>query len=371
MKPEFQPITFRRQLITAGVGFSSLVFVAWFDWITGVNLHVGMFYLVPCAVAAWYGGRWPAYFLSVVAVVLWQQFSEPSKDYDLSLSIHSWKANTYLIYHPYVLWNVGVHLIYYPIIMEAVLFLKNTERRLEKMVDTRTAELRGQVIETQRAEGALRKLATQLSEAEGVERRRVAYDIHDSLSQMLGVLKLNLETALIESPTDSRQHERLVDTISVVDNLIRQTRELMFDLHPSMLDDLGLVPTLQGFADEFHRRTMADVTVSESGDRKPIPTPLASYLFRAIKELVNNSVKHGNAAEVVVAVHWIDGSLRVVVDDDGCGFDPGAKLGPNVRRGLGLASIDERMTSLGGKLKLDSQPGQGARAILETPLSVQ
>jgi signal transduction histidine kinase len=366
-----KPITFGRQLLATAVGLALLFFVAWLDWITGVNLHVGMLYLVPCAMAAWYAGRWPGYFLSVIAIALWQQFSEPGADYDVKQTILSSQANTHLVYHPYVLWNVGVHLIYYPMVMEVALFLKNTERRLEKMVDTRTAELRGQVIERERAEASLRKLATQLSEAEDVERRRVAYDIHDSLSQMLGVLKLNLESALVESPTDSRQHERLVDTISVVDNLIRQTRELMFDLHPAMLDDLGLVPTLQGFADEFHRRTMADVTVSESGDRKPIPTPLASYLFRAIKELVNNSVKHGNAAEVIVAVHWIDGCLRVVVDDDGCGFDPSAKLAVNVRRGLGLASIDERMTSLGGKLKLDSQPGQGVRAILETPISVK
>jgi signal transduction histidine kinase len=371
MKSDLHPISFRRQLLAAAVGIALLLFVGWFDWVTGVNLHVGMLYLVPVAIGAWYGGRWPGYFLVAIAIVLWQHFSEPASDYDGKVSIISWGAHTYLEYHPYVLWNVSVHLIYNPMVVEVVLYLKNTERRLERTVESRTAELRQQIAERERAEASLHKLATQLSEAEDVERRRIAYDIHDYLSQMLGVLKLNLETAIIESPIDSRQHERLADTISVVDNLIRQTRELMFDLHPAMLDDLGLVPTLQGFADEFHRRTMADVTVSETGDRKPISTPLASYLFRAIKELVNNSVKHGNAAEVIVAVHWIDGCVRVVVDDDGCGFDPTAKLAPHVRRGLGLASIGERMASLGGKLHLDSQPGQGARAILETPLSVK
>jgi signal transduction histidine kinase len=371
MKPDLNPITFRQQLLATAAGVALLVFVAWFDWVTGVNLHVGMLYLVPVAVGAWYGGRWPGYFLSVVAVALWQQFSEPETDFAGKISIISWGAHAQLAYHPYVLWNVSVHLIYNPLVVEVVLYLKNTERRLERTVESRTAELRLQIAERERAEAALHKLAKQLSEAEDVERRRIAYDIHDYLSQMLSVLKLNLQTAITESPVGSRQHERLADTISVVDNLIRQTRELMFDLHPAMLDDLGLVPTLQGFADEFHRRTMADVTVSESGDRKQISTPLASYLFRAIKELVNNSVKHGNAAEVIVAVHWIDGYLRVVVDDDGSGFDPKAKLAPHIRRGLGLASIGERMASLGGKLHLDSQPGQGARAILETPLSLE
>src|SRR5271154_3970237 len=110
MNPKVQPITFKRQLLATVAGFGLLCFVAWFDWITGVNLHVGMFYLVPCAVAAWYAGRWPGYFLSVIAVALWQQFSEPSADYNVKLSTVFGGANSHLVYHPFVLWNVGVHL---------------------------------------------------------------------------------------------------------------------------------------------------------------------------------------------------------------------------------------------------------------------
>jgi signal transduction histidine kinase len=188
---------------------------------------------------------------------------------------------------------------------------------------------------------------------------------------MLGVVKLNLETAVVESPTETRLHERLVDLVKITDSLIHQTRNMTFDLHPSMLEDLGLVSTLKTFADEFHRRTMAAVIVSEVGERRKIPNSLASYLFRATKELVSNSVKHGNAQEVLVTVHWTDTLIRIVADDDGRGFDTVAALAPGARRGLGLPGINERLTSLGGTLRLESQPGQGARIIMESPIAVQ
>ena len=168
-----------------------------------------------------------------------------------------------------------------------------------------------------RAEASLRKLAAQLSAAEDVERRKLAYDIHDALSQMLGLVKMNLETVVAETATDSRQFDRLCDVVKTVDDLIRQTREMTFDLHPSLLDHLGLIPTLNSFAQDYSKRTHAEVTVSEFGDRVELPASLLSYMFRAIKELVNNAVRHGNAKEIIVAIHWESGHMRTVIDDDG------------------------------------------------------
>lgn len=357
LKKPPQQTGFVRQAVFTALAVALLAVVVQLDRITGPNIHIGMLYLVPVGLLAWYAGRWPGYFISLIATAFWMQYSEPLSDYTAGV--------------PVLLWNLFVHLVYYPAVVEVLLKLRNMERRLEELVNARTAELRAEITERQRVEMSLRKLAIQLSEAEDGERRRIAYDLHDALSQMLSVVKLNLDMIISESGVNGRHYGRLSEIVKMVNELIHQTRDLTFNLHPTMLDDLGLVPTLKGFADEFHRRTMATLVVNELGDHRNLPSPLASYLFRAIKELVNNAVKHGKAREIIVTIHWLESEMRIVVDDDGGGFDTEQAMVPGVRRGLGLAGIDERLTSLGGRLRLESESGQGARAILEVPLTPQ
>jgi signal transduction histidine kinase len=357
MSTSCQASSFVRQIVIIGLGLAMLLSVVGIDFLSGPNIHVGFLYLVPICLAAWFGGRWPGYFLCLVATALWMNFSEPRSDYTAGV--------------PILLINIFLHLVYYPTAVEVSMKLRSMERRLEELVAARTIELRAEIAERQRGEVTLRKLAVQLSEAEDAERRRMAYDLHDALSQMLGVVKLNLDTSIAECAIDSRQFARLKEVVKMVDELIHQTRDLTFNLHPAMLDDLGLVPTLKGLSDEFHRRTMAVLSINEAGEPRSLQSSVASYLFRAIKELVNNSVKHGAAREIVVTVHWLESAMRIVVDDDGSGFDTEQAVVPNVRRGLGLAGIEERLTSLGGKLRLESQPGQGARIIMEIPLTSQ
>jgi signal transduction histidine kinase len=269
------------------------------------------------------------------------------------------------------IWNILIRLVLYVAIVEVLALLQDVERRLQLAVRQRTTELQAEVIERQRAEASLRKLGAQLSAAEDAERRRVAYDIHDALSQMLGLVKLNLETVVAETAIDTRQYSRLSDVVKMVGDLIRQTRDLTFDLHPAMLDHFGLVPTLQRFGEDFGRHTSAEVSVNELGSAAALPIALASYLFRAIKEIVNNSVKHGNAKQIVVTFHWNRDQLRIVTDDDGCGFDTTKATAPQARNGLGLAGIHERLNSLGGSLSLESQPGGGTRVMMEIPLDGQ
>ena len=359
------PYSARQRAVAFAGAMAVLAGVAALDWRLTPEVKLGPLYLLPVVLAAWFGGRWPGYVMSVAATIAWSvipRVSGPLSSGWLNL----------------VFGALGPRLVIYPAVVELLTLLQDAERRLRRAVAQRTAELREQVAERLRAESALRSLAAQLSAAEDAERRRVAHDIHDALSQMLGVVKLNLQTAVAELPIDSRPFERLSDVVGVVDDLIRQTRDLTFDLHPSTLDHFGLVPTLAEFAQQFGRRTTADVTVTEVGHRPDPPPALAvsSYLFRATKEVISNAVRHGNAAEVVVTVHWPDagptgraGQMRVVVDDDGGGFDPAAAMAPHARRGLGLAGIAERLAGLGGRLRLESQPGSGARVILEVPLA--
>jgi signal transduction histidine kinase len=258
-----------------------------------------------------------------------------------------------------VQWNLAMRLAFFS---GSVLLLsgwRNLERRLSTMVAQRTS--------------ALRNLAAQLSAAEDAERRKLAYDMHDALSQALSLIKINLDSAQLEADDPAARERRLATCGAMIDEVIKQTRTLMFDLHPAMLDDLGLVPTLQWYATDFAQRTRAELVVSEHGTRRPLAVATTNYLFRAVKELSGNAVRHGHAAEIIVAVHWEPAGVRLVVDDDGRGFDVGAARAPDARGGLGLAGIDERVSSMGGSLVVESKPGQGTRVIIEvpTPLKVE
>ena len=153
----------------------------------------------------------------------------------------------------------------------------------------------------------------------------------------------------------------------MVNELIDRSRTLTFDLHPAMLDHLGLVPTLRQYAEQFARRANLEVTISDDGAVQPLAPPLANYLFRSVKELLSNAARHGKARQIVVSVYWAVSSLRIIIDDDGDGFDSSALFASQTGKGLGLVGIRERLLSLGGKLWLESTVGQGTRVGLELP----
>jgi PAS domain S-box-containing protein len=225
----------------------------------------------------------------------------------------------------------------------------------------------GHFIERKRAVEDLHRLAAQLSAAEDAERRRLARDIHDSLGQGLSVVKMELEAALREAAGSPRLEAPLSRSLGVMTSLIEETRTLTFDLYPTMLDDLGLLPTLLSYVEQQAGGPLS-LSLSETGERRALAPAVVNYLFRSTKELVNNARKHARAAAVIITVHWRRSALRIMVADDGCGFDPAVALAPEHRRGLGLADLRERLRSLGGQLLLESRPGQGTQAILEVPV---
>jgi len=228
------PLT--RQLLVIAAAMLLLTILCWVDVATGPNVHLGLLYVVPVLFATWFAGRWPGYTLAVAASIGWFYSGRPASD-GSAIAVN--------------LINLLIRGFFYALLIEVLVKIRSFGHQLERSVQERTAQLRLEVAERQRAEETLRKLAGQLSAAEDVERRRIAYDIHDALSQMLGLAKMNLETVVAETATDSRQFDRLCDVVKVMNDLIRQTREMTFDLHPSMLDDLGLVPTLERFAEDF------------------------------------------------------------------------------------------------------------------------
>jgi PAS domain S-box-containing protein len=221
--------------------------------------------------------------------------------------------------------------------------------------------------EAQQRERELHALTARLAVAEDNERRRLALDLHDSIGQTLSVLKLNLESADAIEQSPHRPPQRLTAALHLLQEVIAQVRTMTFNLYPAMLDDLGLAPTLHWYAEQFKGQTGIQTEVSETGRRFSLSAGMAGSLFRVVKELLANIAKHAGAREAVVTLRWERDGLRLVVADDGCGFDPARLWAPPNATGLGLLGIRERVTALGGQVLIESEPGLGVRVILEVP----
>jgi len=131
-----------------------------------------------------------------------------------------------------------------------------------------------------------------------------------------------------------------------------------------------LVPTLQWYRSQYGQQTGIKVEVAELGRPLALSTPVRTYLFRAVKELLHNVAKHARAKQVVLNVHWQHEGVRLVVVDDGCGVETSPLAGINgAPKGLGLVGIRERIASMGGSLTFESWPGRGTQVILEIPIN--
>jgi signal transduction histidine kinase len=337
----------------ATLGVMVLVLVGVVDWMAGPLVSLLLFYFIPVCVITWYGGlRW-GIVAACAATALWA----PAV-YELSKEPPLLSRGALPVY-----WNLAVRVASLSILAVLVHACKRLTERVEVLVAERTAALESELTAQKKAEQEIRLLAAQLATAEGQERQRVAQDLHDTLGQDLSALKLSLQSLTGEGESAEDQRARLAAALEILNGMIQKTRNMTFELHPPMLDDLGLAPTLQRFAQRFGAQTGVQVAIAESGERGNMTSAHNALLFRAIKELILNAARHGQAREVIVGLHWEKQTVRIVVDDDGRGFAPGAP--GEGHAGLGLAWIRERVESLGGSMVAESAPdGSGARIIL-------
>ena len=154
----------------------------------------------------------------------------------------------------------------------------------------------------------------------------------------------------------------------MVDSLIEDTRRLILDLRPMILDDLGLVPAIRWYADSRLGEVGIETTLQVDGvGVRPLPH-VETALFRIVQEAVNNVVRHAEARKVGINILSTEGSVRIVLSDDGNGFDPSVVAGATDGH-LGLVGMTERVAILGGEMSVRSQPGAGTTITVETPLT--
>jgi len=187
------------------------------------------------------------------------------------------------------------------------------------------------------------------------ERRRIAEALHNGLGQLLYGTRLHLD-ALPASPAVRATQELLNEAI-------RTTRTISFELTPDILEDFGLAVALEELVKRIPRAQLL-VDLNLNGLTNPLPKLLQTAVYRIVQELLNNVMKHAQAQEVFVQVSRED-QLHISVEDDGIGFDP---TGPASRTGIGLAGIRTRVNLLSGLLAIQSRVGQGTGVFLTLPI---
>lgn len=215
----------------------------------------------------------------------------------------------------------------------------------------------------------LRALASELSLVEEQERRRIAEGIHDCIGQTLAVAKIQLGI-LGDSLSSAAFAEKVQGVRKLIEEAIQYTRTLTFELSPPILYDLGFEAAVEWLCEQTQERYGIWFSFEDDKIPKQIGNEIRVILFKAVKELLVNIVKHANARKVKVTVQKNNGKIKISVLDDGIGFDIPSSETTFLRRnrGFGLFSTRERLEHLGGKFTVVSKPGHGTLVSLEAPL---
>ena len=260
--------------------------------------------------------------------------------------------------------------------------LRQAHDDLEQRVLERTAELRDtveqlakEVTERQqlaealrKSEAGLRALASQLLAAQENERRRLAGELHDDLGQTLLFLRMQLSAILRRSPPEAEVRQDLEKAGACLLEIINDVRRLSHGLSPPVLERLGLTAALRELLEDFRKFHNPEMTIkADLDDVKDIaPAEANIVVYRITQEFLANVHKHSGATEVAVAIKALPEKISVALEDNGRGFDLAeVEKRPGDRRGLGLASMQERLRMLGSRFSLVSRPGQGTRLHFE------
>jgi signal transduction histidine kinase len=211
----------------------------------------------------------------------------------------------------------------------------------------------------------IQDLAGRLIAAQEVERKRIARDLHDDLSQKLALLSLDIDQLSDSAGASSGNVAVRVHAISKrTREISRQVHDLSHELHPSMLETVGLVAATRAWCREISSQYDLDIRFEHAGVPPDVPAPVALCLFRIVQEAVHNVVKHSGAKKASVSISQDAWGLRLQVADVGRGFS----LRNTERAGLGLVSMRERVNHLGGEIAILTAAGQGTRIDVCIPI---
>ncbi len=339
------------------------------EWLDPLLLPASTTFLVIVVIVAWYSRLAPGLLAALLATLVMDYFFvEPLYSLDLSKKDVSSLA-VFALSAIVASWASASR-------RRVQDELKRARDETEQKVIERTADLRrtnaqleAEIVERKAAQAEVEHLAGRLIHAQEQERSRIGRELHDHISQRLGLLTIKIDQLRVDPAVTAGPSRSLNELRQQTSEITTDVHRLSHRLHSSMLDYLGLVPALQRLVGEFSERH----AVAIDWRHEPLPPPalsseVALCLFRIAEEGLNNMVKHSRARTAVVALAPRDGGVSLVVEDAGDGFDPKILEG---KAGLGFVSMRERLRLVRGTIHVQSAPGRGTRIEAWVPTAVE
>jgi signal transduction histidine kinase len=233
--------------------------------------------------------------------------------------------------------------------------------RVNKLLAAQSEEISQQKIRDLENNLKIENMQSMLAGQES-ERQRVAQDLHDSVGGLLAAVKIQLETMLAKKP-ERAVDEDWIKIRGLLDETVSETRHIARNMQPSALLEFGLVTALRDLTNRVHGEGVPHITFQHFGEFKDIDREIALNCYRIIQELVQNSLKHAQAKEMLVQITRTDNELALLVEDDGVGSDP-----KNTKKGMGTDNIARRTQFLKGELSVQTAKGQGTSTVITLPI---
>lgn len=244
--------------------------------------------------------------------------------------------------------------------------LQQRDQRLEELVAEKDRLYRESLSHQQE----LRELSRTMMQSSEATLRSLVRELHDDLGQALTAVRMDLGMLDRDLPDDSPLHARVKEARQQIGDVLQSLRNLSQLLRPPVLDDLGLVPAMQWYAERFRERSgvALDLDTSEAAQRYPQAVEVA--LYRVFQESLTNVSRHAEARHVAARLASDTQTIRMEIQDDGRGFDPQSlRHSTATDRGIGVLGMRERVATYGGSFEIESTPGKGTTVRLAIPLA--
>ena len=337
----------RPRLFSIGVSVALVAAVGIVDYLSGYAIFFSAFYLLPVALASWYGGGIYGIVISVLSVLVWL------------LGDIAAGARYSSVFVP--IWNGAIGLTVYFVVVKTLTSLRRLRDELEERVRQRTTALTNEVQERARLE----KEILEISER---EQRRIGHDLHDSLCQhwaataMAGqVLTEKLDAKSLDEAADARA------IVKLAENGITLTRNLAHGISPAEMETEGLVTALREFATNISQLFKVNCAFDCESAIEIKDATTATHLYRITQEAVNNAIRHGKPKQIVISLANFKDRTELTVEDDGAGLPDDWQK----QRGLGTRIMAHRAAMIGGTFSIEPNPTGGAFVKCSVPLSTQ